>query len=167
MPSALLPKGCDLLLRTNCVLKLNLIGSASRGWLLSHDAHMRHGMPLALVLCWMCHGMSTSLVRSMSMIDPNLGLSNRRRQALGLQQLAVWQDAPPTSLQWLRAFWIFLCHVRPFLCHSHRNDNPCFHHRDIGIWVFLSFPSFLCLFPNMPGRRDHNFHWPYWPSRQN
>ena len=38
----------------------NLTGSASRGWPLSHDAHMRHGMPLALVLCWMSHG-STSL----------------------------------------------------------------------------------------------------------
>ena len=37
--------------------------------------------------------MSTSLVRSMSMIDPNLGLSNRHRQALGVQQLAAWQDA--------------------------------------------------------------------------
>ena len=33
--------------------------------------------------------MSTSLVRSMSMIDPNLGLSNRHRQALGVQQLAA------------------------------------------------------------------------------
>ena len=75
----LLPKGCDLLRRTNCVLKLHLIGSASRGWPLSHDAHMRHGMPLALVLCWMSHGISTSLVHSMSMIDPNLGLSNRHR----------------------------------------------------------------------------------------
>ena len=33
--------------------------------------------------------------------------------------------------------------------------NLCFHHRDIGILIFLSFPSCLCLFPNMPGRRDH------------
>ena len=43
---------------------------------------MHHGMPLALVLCWMSHGMSTSHVRSMSMIDPILGLSNRHRWAL-------------------------------------------------------------------------------------
>ena len=53
-----------------------------------------------------------------------------------------------------------------FLCHCHRMDNLCFHHRDIGILILLSFPSFLCLFPNMPGRRDPDFCWPYWPSRQ-
>ena len=40
---------------------------------------MHHGMPLTLVLCWMSHGMSTSHVRSMSMIDASLGLSNRHR----------------------------------------------------------------------------------------
>ena len=62
-----------------CCLKLYLIGSASRGWPFSQDAHMHHGMPLTLVLCWMSHGMSTSHVHSMSMIDPSLGLSNRHR----------------------------------------------------------------------------------------
>ena len=32
-----------------------------------------------IILRWVSHGMSTSLVRSMHMIDPNLGLSNRHR----------------------------------------------------------------------------------------
>ena len=88
---------------------------------------MHHGMPLTLVLRWMSHGMSTSHVRSMSMIDPSLGLSNRMVQSAG------WRAAPLSSLRRLRTSWIFLSPVRSFLCHSHRMDNLCFHHRDIGI----------------------------------
>ena len=123
------------------------IGSASRGWPFSQDAHMHHGMPLTLVLCWMSHGMSTSHVRSMSMIDPSLGLSNRHRSALWMVQSAGWRAAPPSSVRWLRTSWVFLFPVRSFLCHSHRMDNLCFHHRDIGILIFPFFPFFPLPFP--------------------
>ena len=88
----------------DCILKLYLIGSASRRWPPSHVARKRHGMPVKLVRCWMSHGMSTSLVIHCNSTIP----------------LAVWQDAPPTSLRWLRTSWVFLCHVRLFLCHCHR-----------------------------------------------
>ena len=84
-----------------------------------------------------------------------------------MAQSAGWRAAPPSFLRWLRTSWIFLFPVRSFLCHSHRMDILCFHHRDIGILILLSFPSFLCLFPNMLGCRDHSFRWPYWPFRQN
>ena len=61
-----------------------------------------------------------------------------------------WRAAPPSFLRWLRTSWISLSPVRSFLCHSHRMDNLCFHHRDIGIlFSFLPLLSFafspICL----------------------
>ena len=63
----------DLLLRKDCVLKLYLIDQ------LCVDGLFLMMLILAIVLCWMSHGMSTSHVRSLSMVDPSLGLSNRHR----------------------------------------------------------------------------------------
>ena len=55
----------------------------------------------------------------------------------------MWQVALLVFLQWPRTFWIFLCHVRLFLCHCHMWGHLCSRRRDIGIsFSFLSLPSF-------------------------
>ena len=106
------------------------------------------GLPSSCVLRCISRGMNTSLLHSKSMIDPNLGHSNRqvlrgRMPTFGFA-LILSAFSFAIAIGWRTFVSIERILAFRFSCCS-----------------FLASP-----FPQMPGRGDHSSRWPYWPVRR-